>query len=199
MRTLVAGLALVLVPLGCGDEGGTGAMLPECGPWPEQSSSPHVLPYPEGATYRVTQGNCSDSFGHRAEAPASRHAYDFGMAMGSILIASREGTVLRVVDENPDGTGTRSDINWIWIRHPDGTVTEYAHLLQGSARVVEGEAVVRGDTIALSGNSGPTTGPHLHFVVFEQEGDPTSIPVTFRNTKAHPNGLVQGESYTAGG
>ena len=161
----------------------------DCGPYPPQSTSPWILPYPVGTSYTVTQGNCSDTFGHRAEAPAARHAYDFGMPIGTPLIANRDGTVHAFIESNPDGTGRPEDNNALQIRHDDDSVTEYAHLTTSGVLVELGQRVSQGDTVALSGNSGPSTGPHLHFVVFRRVGDPTSIPVVFSNTDPHPEGL----------
>jgi murein DD-endopeptidase MepM/ murein hydrolase activator NlpD len=65
-----------------------------------------------------------------------------------------------------------------------------------------GNIVIRGDIIALSGNSGFSTAAHLHFDVNDGECDVLtnncgSLPVTFQNTTEHPNGLVEGVSYTA--
>ena len=90
----------LLVAAGCGS-GSTGPdpdpdplpppVMNVCGPWPDQATSPYILPYPPGETWTVTQGNCSATFGHRPEAPASRHAYDLGMPIGSPLLAMRDG------------------------------------------------------------------------------------------------------------
>ncbi len=50
--------------------------------------------------------------------------------------------------------------------HPDGTFATYAHIKYNGAKCKVGDTVKRGDVIALSGNTGWTSGPHLHFVCF---------------------------------
>ena len=55
--------------------------------------------------------------------------------------------------------------NHVYLEHPDGQVTIYAHLRQGSVRVQEGQQVNCGDIVGQVGSSGYSTGPHLHFEV----------------------------------
>jgi len=61
--------------------------------------------------------------------------------------------------------------------------------------VEAGEDVQQGQLIGRSGTSG-TDVTHLHFQVYL--ANEMTVPVTFRNTRPHPDGLVQGEAYTAG-
>jgi murein DD-endopeptidase MepM/ murein hydrolase activator NlpD len=56
--------------------------------------------------------------------------------------------------------------------------------------------VLQGQLLGASGNSGLSSEPHLHFHVQRCDGCET-IPVTFRNTSDHPNGLRAGETYLA--
>lgn len=66
------------------------------------------------------------------------------------------------------------------ILHDDGTIAVYGHLHWDSIRVRIGAHVVRGQYIADSGNTGITSGPHLHFAVVRNEGGtPVSVPIQF--------------------
>ncbi len=132
------------------------------------------------------------------------------MPTGTSLVATRGGVVIYVEESFPDGTGVTGEENTILVQHDDGTLSNYGHLTTNGALADEGQVVEQGDTIAISGNSGASSEPHLHFEVLECDGEPLvfepvvsfsptchSLPTTFRNTRPHPNGLVEGEAYTA--
>ncbi|NNE61056.1 MAG: M23 family metallopeptidase, partial [Woeseia sp.] len=184
-----------------GGDGGGGVSVPQelatCGPYPAQTSSPYLLPYEAGSSYRVSQGNCS-SFSHRTGTP-DQYAYDFVMPIGTVLIASRGGTVTRVADSFRDNTGIPGEENVVGIRHSDGSTALYFHLAENGAIVNYQQVVNQGDVIALSGNSGNSTEPHLHFVVSGPPGTPGvgTLPIVFSNTDPHPHGLVAGRFYPA--
>lgn len=184
----------------CGGGGSGGQPTPAtggCGPYPEESTSPYVLPYEVGSSYRVSQGNCTNG-SHRTGTP-DQYGYDFIMPIGTILIASRAGTVTRVVDSFMDNTGVPGEENVVGITHSDGSVALYFHIAENGAMVVSQQLVTQGDVIALSGNSGNSTEPHLHFIVSGPPGTGGvgTVPITFSNTDPHPNGLVAGEFYEA--
>lgn len=168
----------------------------DCGPYPDWSTSEYVLPYQPGTTLIVSQGNCSVG-SHRG---AARHAYDIAMPLGTEIVAARGGEVIAVDDSAPDGTGLFSDDNSVVIRQADGTLASYVHIQQGGALVSVGDTVARGTVIALSGNSGHTSGlPHLHFQVTTcaNRNECGTEPITFRNTEPNPGGLIVGASYRA--
>ena len=123
------------------------------------------------------------------------------MPIGTVLIASRAGEVTAVRQSNPDGTRVPGEENFVIITHDDGTHGRYFHVAQNGSLVAVGQIVGQGDPIALSGDTGESTGPHLHFVV-EPAGASPLMPrggtaVTFLNTTPHPNGLQEGVSYPA--
>ncbi|MBP9146782.1 MAG: M23 family metallopeptidase [Thermoanaerobaculia bacterium] len=165
-----------------------------CGPWPSQASSPYVLPYASGEAYTMVQGNCSP--GTHAAGTRDGYAYDFSMPIGTTVIAARGGVVAELEEGFEDGNGVVSQANYVLVQHDDGTAAVYFHLTRNGVLVDPGRAVRQGDPIAHSGQTGRAgISPHLHFGVLGRSG--LTIPVTFRNTEPHPDGLQRGSTYLA--
>jgi murein DD-endopeptidase MepM/ murein hydrolase activator NlpD len=106
------------------------------------------------------------------------------MSEGTPVHAAREGIVARVIESNDKGCwqdGCGQYANFIVVMHDDGTTGEYYHLQQNGALVDVGERVAAGQKIGLSGNTGHTALPHLHFAVYKatRRALPQSVPVTF--------------------
>jgi murein DD-endopeptidase MepM/ murein hydrolase activator NlpD len=138
------------------------------------------LPYADGMSYRVLQGFGS-RFSHRG---VEQYAVDFKMSVGTPVHAARGGVVARVIESNDKGCwedGCGKYANFIVIMHDDGTTGEYYHLQKDGALVDAGERVVEGQQIGLSGNTGHTALPHLHFAVYRATRDARSqsIPINF--------------------
>jgi murein DD-endopeptidase MepM/ murein hydrolase activator NlpD len=118
------------------------------------------LPYRQGAGHQVYQGY-NGSFSHQGQ-----YALDFTMPEGTAILAAREGVVVKVEQNNsvgcPEETCKQFG-NYIQVYHPDGTFAEYIHLRKGGATVRPGDTVRKGDIIGYSGNTGWSSGPHLHF------------------------------------
>lgn len=191
-------MALLGLGPGCGGgqgSGSSGGGPGGCaGPYPNQATSLYVLPYDVGASFVIGQGNCGS--GSHAAGTIVQYAYDFLMPVGTNITAARSGEVILVEERFTDGNRTAGQENYINIRHADGSIAGYVHLTQNGALVSVGDMVTQGDVIGLSGDTGSSTQPHLHFHVQQGLGLPT-IPLTFRNTRAHPQGLLQGQSYLA--
>ena len=120
---------------------------------------------------RVTQG--WNGAGSHAT-PEHRHAVDFAAPMGTPVLAARDGVVMQVASGFADrlpgpgrlpGDDDIERANLVRILHDDGSMALYAHLLRDGVQVLPGHRVRRGQTIARSGNSGFSLGPHLHFAV----------------------------------
>lgn len=112
------------------------------------------------------------------------YAVDIAMPVGTDVYAARGGVVVDVANNNYRGgldtTRNGAEANMVRILHDDGTFAIYAHLNRSAIRVTAGDRVTRGQYIADSGNTGFSTGPHLHFVVLKNAGmQLVSVPVEF--------------------
>ncbi len=160
---------------------------------------PYRLPYALSTAVRISQA-FPDMKTHID--PSSQHAIDFVMDIGTDVFAARDGIVIEVAcDFFESGTdmaenGPRANV--VRILHADGTMALYAHLNWNTIRVVPGQRVRRGEYLADSGNTGFSTGPHLHFVVQRNRGSSIeSVPVSFTGADSAPVVLLTGETYTA--
>lgn len=148
-----------------------------------QKSDTGELQIPFRGKFRITQAN-GGTYSHRG--PKNFYAVDVAMPIGTPVYAARAG---KVVDMKMYFTKAGLDpaahgkANYIRLRHNDGTMTVYVHLKPNSNKVSLGDEVSAGDLIAESGNTGYTTGPHLHFAVQRNNGISTvSIPFKFYGT-----------------
>ena len=157
-----------------------------------RSDSLYILPYPVGSSFVVGQGNCTDG----SHSDDQKYAYDFDMPVGSAVIASRAGTVLAIEERFFDGNRTPGEENFVLIQHSDATVAGYYHLTQNGALIEVGDSVDLGAEIAISGDTGDSSEPHLHVEVLHCQ-DCDTRPINFRNTRAHTNGLIEEQSYEA--
>jgi murein DD-endopeptidase MepM/ murein hydrolase activator NlpD len=139
------------------------------------------LQLPFRGRFRVSQG-FEGSYSHHL--PGNRYAIDVPMPEGTPVLAARQGVVLDMkmgFTGNSQDPRSRAQTNYIRLLHPDGTMTVYAHLRTGTARVTPGQSVQVGDMLAESGNTGYSTAPHLHFAVQRNDGQRlVSIPFHIR-------------------
>ena len=162
--------------------------------YPDWATSPYVLPYRVGSTFRTGLSTCGGSF--HSQGQPDEFAIDFDMGIGTLITASRPGTVVYVEQSGRDFDFPN---NLVVVDHGDGTYGEYMHLTQGGALVDVGDTLAQGDSIGLSGATGLAGYPHLHFVVVgdDWQWPYVSVPVTFSNTTANPNSLRGGTAYEA--
>jgi murein DD-endopeptidase MepM/ murein hydrolase activator NlpD len=145
-----------------------------------QPPGPYRAPFATARAFPVTQAP-PDAFTHRDA--GSRYAIDFAMPIGTAVHAARDGLVINVAHQFFRG-GTSLEVsdeaNFVQVLHDDGTTAVYAHLQLDTVRVRPGQRVSGGEYIANSGNTGFSSGPHLHFVVLRNAGlKSESVPVTF--------------------
>ena len=138
------------------------------------------VPFAVGSTYQISQAYPTRLTHTTAD---SQYAVDIALPDGTPVYSAREGTVINVRhDSFRAGTSPvmLDQANVIEILHGDGTIAIYAHLHWDSIRVRMGARVARGQYIADSGNTGFTSGPHLHFAVIRNTGaEDVSVPIQF--------------------
>ncbi|EDP94244.1 M23 family metallopeptidase [Kordia algicida OT-1] len=139
----------------------------------------YLLPYKKKR--KLIQGNFG-RFSH--DHIRSFHAFDFGTKIGDTIYAAREGKVVMTKESSKKYGRTRkfaNFANYIIIQHDDGTTAAYYHLKFEGVLIEKGDLVKRGQAIGISGMTGFTTTPHLHFVVHttsEEKGN-ISVPIQF--------------------
>jgi len=139
---------------------------------------PYRIPYSTSESFKVGQ-EYFGTFSHH-----NSYAIDWDLPEGTNVRAAREGVVIDLKeDSNEAGTEDRHlhMANYVTIGHDDGSQAIYVHLQMNGALVELGDWVTTGEIIGLSGNTGFSTGPHLHFKVSQQKSpaDFSSIPTLF--------------------
>jgi murein DD-endopeptidase MepM/ murein hydrolase activator NlpD len=193
---------------GCG--GGHGPVQPSAAPldatvarctqdFGDPAVSLYQLPFPAGRSYELFQGYCPPDprWGHNGWL-----AYDFDLAIGDTIVASRAGTVIFVEQRWPDSDRVCGHENAVYVLHADGTVLAYVHLTTNGALVRSGDPVAAGQPIGRSGDSGCSSGPHLHVALFRDRTSYTkenTLPLNYHDADGPLDarrGLVQGARYS---
>lgn len=154
----------------------------------------YLLPFPRGQKYLMGQGN-NGRFSHRGV-----NAVDFNMPIGSKVAAARGGIVIDYREDSSKGcksANCQHEANFLLIYHDDGSFSHYGHLDTDGVLVEIGEHVKAGQVIAKSGNTGWSSGPHLHFEVYIPQGSQQiTLPVNFRLPNGKIGQLREGERYS---
>ena len=136
--------------------------------------------------YPVANVNITQYFGNTEFSTANPQVYnghghngiDLAVKVGTPVMASASGVVVGTGNTDASCSGV-SYGKWVLIKHPNGLSTLYAHLsvIQATA----GQQVSVGDKIGLSGNTGYSTGPHVHFTVFASEAVHVAGPTEYKS------------------
>lgn len=156
------------------------------------------LPYRNGKSFRVGQ-SFDGTFSHFGNI---RYSVDFMMPLKTQVHAARGGYVVQLKEDSNRGGAAeefKNESNFVIIEHNDGTFAEYAHLSKDGVLVRVGQKVMEGQLIGLSGNTGYSSGPHLHFMVLKVNKDGTNmtLPVRFKTRSGIVEKPVEGKFYMA--
>jgi len=157
-------------------------------------------PFAQGEQFPISQGFQGEKT-HLT--PDSEFAIDIAMPVGTAIHAVRSGTIMDVEEDfNRGGTNMEKFVdkaNHVRVLHEDGTMAIYAHLDLASVSVRPGARIRAGQKIARSGNTGFSSGPHLHFVIQQNTGMKLiSVPFKFQTATGAPatpevNQVLQGQ------
>jgi len=149
----------------------------------------------------VLQGSHGE-FSHRGN---NEYAVDFNCPVATPVVAARPGVVV-ALNASAQGSGLtpefleNSRVNFVLVRHADGTLGEYMHLAPSGVEVKPGQVVERGQELALSGNTGFSSTPHLHFQVMtaaETGLGKHPFPFELAIKPRRASAPVQGQRYAA--
>ncbi|MFD5314316.1 M23 family metallopeptidase [Streptomyces ardesiacus] len=129
----------------------------------------------------VKKYTLSASFAQNGGMWAHKHSgQDFAVPIGTNVVATHGGTVVKA-GGNGAGDGPAYG-NAIVIKHGNGTYSQYAHLSKINVKI--GQVVKTGQSIAKSGNTGNSSGPHLHFEIRTTPNYGSAVdPVAFLKSK----------------
>lgn len=128
------------------------------------------LPFVGNKQFYITQA-FNGQFSHFGD--QNQYALDIAMPEGSAVLAARAGVVMDIAEDFYDGGADAKNMhrgNYIRILHDDGSMAIYAHLQLESVTVARGQRVQAKQKIAASGNTGFSSGPHLHFAIQVNDG-----------------------------
>lgn len=141
------------------------------------------LPFPKNKTYSILQPN-ETNFTHNTS--WSKYALDFDLKTNDTICSATDGFVVGIVDKyrfGGIGKEWKDYGNFLTIYDPiSGIFSQYVHLVQNGVLVKMGDKIKRGQNIALAGNTGQSTGEHLHFnclIPANDENGLESIPIKF--------------------
>lgn len=151
--------------------------------WDNQSVNPYSsVAVPDhkdivlGEYVHPIKAKVTSEFGYRPRFGRVHKGIDLGLHVGDTIVSAFSGKV-RVARYNPGGYGY-----FVIVRHDNGLETVYGHLKKFTVK--PGQVVKAGDVIGLGGNTGRSTGPHLHF------------ETRYLGVAINPRAIVDFENYT---
>jgi murein DD-endopeptidase MepM/ murein hydrolase activator NlpD len=181
MKKFFAGF-LLLLSANCFAQPGYSIHDLKAGKFTNDSSYIYSLPFEKGKKVFLVQAYDS-KMSHKGEL-----ALDFKVKKGTKICAARSGVVSSMREDSDKG-GLKeehlSDGNYIIIQHRDGSSGMYWHLQKDGVLVNVGDTVKQGQLIGLSGNTGYSAFPHLHFEVQGKDaaGNFKQLPTRFKTNK----------------
>lgn len=148
----------------------------------DDSSYIYTLPFENNKKVFLIQAYDS-KMSHKGE-----YALDFKVKKKTKICAARDG-IVTVARGDSDKGGLKpenlSDGNHISIQHYDGSVAHYWHLIKDGVFVKVGDTIEKGQLIGLTGNTGYSAFPHLHFEVigYDGKGSYRQLPTRFYTNK----------------
>jgi murein DD-endopeptidase MepM/ murein hydrolase activator NlpD len=154
----------------------------KAGKFKADSSYIYTLPFEKNKKVFLIQAYES-KMSHKGE-----RALDFKIKKKTKVCAARDGIVAALRSDSDKGglkDENLSDGNYISIRHNDGSMAHYWHLQKEGVFVNIGDTVKAGQSIGLSGNTGYSAFPHLHFEVqgYDASGNYVQLPTRFYTNK----------------
>src|SRR6266498_1133106 len=152
------------------------------GKFKDDTSYVYSLPFEKGKRVFLIQAYDS-KMSHKGEL-----ALDFKVKKGTKICAARDGVVM-LIRKDSDKGGLKDenldDGNYIIIQHSDGSSGMYWHLQKDGVAVNVGDTIRKGQVIGLSGNTGYSAFPHLHFEVqgYDAGGNYKQLPTRFITNK----------------
>lgn len=150
------------------------------------AETPYRLPWDDARPFMITQAPGGRVTTHLSK--GMRNAVDIDMPAGVRVVAARAGVVEAVEEREaatPEDEPLTYEGNFVRVRHADGSVAVYAHLLHKGVAVTVGDTVSTGDLLGYSGASGDVKAPQLHFAVTRTLrnssgwAEEVSLPITF--------------------
>ncbi|CRK49555.1 Peptidase M23 family protein [Rhodococcus sp. RD6.2] len=137
--------------------------------WLENQPTGSTNPLP-ARTVQPVNGTLTSDYGSRWG--AHHGGIDIAAPIGTPVLAAEDGTVISAGEASGFGL-------WVRVMHEDRSITVYGHI--NDYRVSVGQKVSAGEQIATVGNRGQSTGPHLHFEVWDPQGNKTDPSAWLRD------------------